>query len=94
MDHVEVPDRVVVQPDGIGASRVLGQAIVAESGAGPVELQRDLGSRGNGRVLRDSLEDVDAGVVTLAPGFHFCQCVSLDLRNAATYVGSCQMRWR
>lgn len=66
---VQVARGVVVQPHGVGFTGVLGQRIVAVGGGRAVELQVNLGTGADGGVVGDALEDIDAGVITLAPGW-------------------------
>jgi len=67
VDHVQVANGIVVQPDAVVLTRVLGQGVLAVGGRGTVEADVDGGAGGDGRVIRDALVDVDAGVVALAP---------------------------
>lgn len=74
MNRVEVANRVVVQPDAVVVTRVLGQGVRAAGGRGAVEADVDGGAGGDGGVVGDALVDIDAGVVALAPG---CKAVSV-----------------
>lgn len=68
VDGVEPADRVVVKPDTVVVPGILGQGVSTVGGRSPVEAQVNGGSGGDGRVVGDALEDVDTGVVSLAPG--------------------------
>ena len=68
VDRVQVANGVALQPDAVVVTRVLGQGVIAVGGRGTVEADVDGGAGGDGRVIRDALVDVDAGVVALAPG--------------------------
>ena len=68
VDRVQVTNGVVVQPDAVVVTRVLGQRVFAVGGRGAVEADVNGGAGGDGGVVRHALVDVDAGVVALAPG--------------------------
>lgn len=68
VDRVQVANGVVVQPDAVVVTRVLGQGVLAVGGRDTVEADVDGGAGGDGGVVGDALVDVDAGVVALAPG--------------------------
>lgn len=68
IDGVEPADPVVVEPDTAVVPGKLGQRVSTVRGRSAIEAQVDGGSGGDRRVVGDALEDVDAGVVSLAPG--------------------------
>lgn len=69
VDGIEIADRVVVQPHAVSvlAGRVLGQGVGAVSGRGTVEAELDGLARHKRGVVRDTLEHIQASVVTLSP---------------------------
>ena len=60
VDGVEIAHRVVVQPDTVLAAGILGQRIGTVAGGCSVETQVNGGTGGDGRVVGNALEDVDA----------------------------------
>jgi len=96
VDRVQVANGVVVQPNAVIVTRVLGQRVLAVGGWGTVEADVDDGAGGDGGIVRDALVDVDAGVVALAPGFD-AQLIMQEtyvVKSERTYAGTCQKPWR
>lgn len=97
-DGIEVANGVIVQPNAVLSSRVLGQRVAAVSSWLPVEAQVNGLALGHGGVIGDALVDVQTGVVTLAPGY----VESVSIKGVGyewfrTYADSCrmqQLRWQ
>lgn len=67
VDGVPVTDGVVVQPHAVLVTGVLVQRIGTVGCGLAVEAQVDRLASSNGRVIRNTLVDVHAGVITLTP---------------------------
>lgn len=68
MDDIEVPHGVIVQPDTVLIRRVLGRFRAVRRWLA-VKPKLDGVARSHGRIFRNALVDIDAGVVALAPRF-------------------------